>query len=130
MTGILKKAKIGVMPLNEFKKRTIDIARGKYKPRRNEPKIWFHSMKSLANVLSENNQELLRLIIDVKPKSIADLESLTGRKPNNLLRTLRVMEHYGFVALIDSKEKKPGRTPLIPKVLYDTADIELHFGSV
>src|SRR3990167_484063 len=129
MSAHLKKAKIGVMPLNEFKKRTIDIAKGKYKPKRGEPKIWFSSMKSLANVLSEKNQKLLRLIIDETPQSISELEPLTGRKPNNLLRTLRVMEHYGFVLLIESNEKTSGRTPLIPKVLYDTADIELHFGS-
>ena len=125
----LKKAKIGVMPLIEFKKRTLDIAKGKYKPKRGEPKIWFSSMKSLANVLSEKNQTLLRLIIDEKPQSISELEPLTGRKPNNLLRTLRVMEHYGFVSLIENNSKTSGRSPLIPKVLYDTADIELHFGS-
>lgn len=128
MSAHLKKAKIGVMSLTAFKKRTIDIARGHYKSKPGEPKIWFHSMKSLANVLSEQNQTLLRLIINEKPQSISDLEPLTGRKPNNLLRTLRVMEHYGLVALIESKEKTRGRTPLIPKVLYDTADIELHFG--
>lgn len=128
MSAHLKKAKIGVMSLTAFKKRTIDIARGRYKAKPDEPKIWFHSMKSLANVLSEQNQTLLRLIINEKPQSISDLEPLTGRKPNNLLRTLRVMEHYGLVVLVESKEKTRGRAPLIPKVLYDTADIELHFG--
>ena len=117
------------MPLNEFKKRTIDIARGKHKVKRSEPNIWFSSIKSLASVLSERNQELLRLIINEKPQSISELEPLTGRKPNNLLRTLRTMEHYGFITLIESREKKSGRAPLIPKALYDTADIELHFGS-
>ena len=128
MSAHLKKAKIGVMPLAAFKKRTMDIARGRYKPKQGEPRIWFHSMKSLANVLSEQNQALLRLIINEKPQSISDLEPLTGRKPNNLLCTLRVMEHYGFVLLVESKEKTRGRAPLIPKVLYNTADIELHFG--
>jgi predicted transcriptional regulator len=128
MSARLKKAKIGVMPLAAFKKRTLDIARGHYRPKQNEPKIWFHSMRSLANVLSEQNQALLSLIINAKPQSISDLEPLTGRKPNNLLRTLRVMENYGFVALTESKVKARGRAPLIPKVLYDTADIELHFG--
>src|SRR3990167_9692884 len=129
MSTHLKKAKVGVMSLNEFKKRTIEIAKGKYKPKRGEPKIWFSSMKSLANVLSEQNQALLRLIIDEKPQSISELEPLTGRKPNNLLRTLRAMEHYGLVALEESKKKNSGRTPLIPKVLYEVADIELYFSA-
>jgi len=125
----LKKVKIGIMPLEDFKKRTITIAKGKYKPKRGEPKIWFNSMKSLANVLSEENQELLRLIVDVQPQSISELEPLTGRKANNLLRTLRTMENYGFVKLLKSNKSGKGRKPLIPKVVYDIADIEINFCS-
>lgn len=73
------------MPLKEYKKRTLTIANGEYKPHKAEPKIWFPSLKSFANVLSERNQELLRLIVDLEPKSISELEAPTGRKPNNLL---------------------------------------------
>lgn len=57
-----KVVKVGIMPLDEFKKRSIAIAKGKYKPKKDEPKIWFRSMKSLAHVLSEENQDLLKLI--------------------------------------------------------------------
>ncbi len=125
----LKKAKIGIMPLIDFKERTLAIARGEYQSKRAEPKIWFNSIKSLANVLSEQNQALLRLIIDVKPHSISELAPLTGRKANNLLRTLRTMERYGFVKLIEGAPGNKGRTPLIPKVIYDTADIEIDFST-
>ncbi len=83
-------------------------------------------MKSLANVLSEENQELLKLIIDTHPQSIKELESVTGRRANNLLRTLRMMENYGFVKLIEGQRGK-GRPPLIPKVMYGMADIEISF---
>lgn len=127
MNKRLRKIKIGIMSFQDFQKYTISIAKGKYKRQSSDPTIWFHSMKSLANVLSEDNQKLLRLIIDEKPQSISDLELLTGRKANNILRTLRTMEQYGFVELIPSQKKTRGRTPLIPKVLYDTADIELRF---
>lgn len=123
------KVKVGVMPLTEFKKRTIAIAKGEYKPKKTEPKIWFNSMRSLANVLSEENQELLKLIIDTHPQSIKELESVTGRKANNLLRTLRMMENYGFVKLVEGPRGK-GRAPLIPRVMYDMADIEINFSSV
>jgi predicted transcriptional regulator len=123
----LKKAKIGIMPLEDFQKRTIAIAKGEYQPKRGEPKIWFKSMKSLANVLSEENQTLLRLIINEEPQSVAELEPLTGRKANNLLRTLRTMENYGFVKLIKGKVSNRGRAPLIPKVVYDMADVEINF---
>lgn len=120
--------KVGVMPFEQFKNRTIAIAKGKYKPHKNEPKIWFRSMKSLAHVLSEDNQHLLKLIVETRPKSIAELEGITGRKANNLLRTLRMMENYGFVRLREGKAGK-GRAPLVPEVIYSAAEIELDFAS-
>jgi predicted transcriptional regulator len=127
MKSNLKKITIGVMSLEAYKKRTIAIAKGEYKPKKDEPKVWFTSMKSMAHVLSEENQHLLKLIIERKPQSISDLEPLTGRKANNILRTLRTMEHYGFVSFEERKTNNSGRNPLIPKVIYDTADVKLDF---
>lgn len=123
-----KVARVGIMSLEDFKKRTIAIAKGEYKPKKDEPKIWFNSIKSLANVLSEENQELLRLIVETHPQSIKELENVTGRKANNLLRTLRTMERYGFVKLKEGKSGK-GRTPLIPEVMYSSAEIEVCLAS-
>jgi predicted transcriptional regulator len=122
-----KIAIVGVMSLNDFKKHTIAIAKGEYKPQKDDPKIWFNSIKSLANVLSEENRHLLRLIIDQKPQSVSELEPLTGRKANNLLRTLHTMEHYGFVTLKKSTERHQGRAPLVPQAIYNTVDIKLNF---
>ncbi len=118
--------KVGIMPLEQFKKRTIAIARGDYKPKKNEPKIWFRSMRSLAHVLSEENQELLKLIVDKQPQSIKELEGVTGRTANNLLRTLRMLENYGFVKLREGVGGR-GRAPLIPNVVYSAAEIEVDF---
>ena len=53
------------------------IAKGEYKPRRGEPKVWFTSMKSLAEVLSDKNRALLNVIADSKPDSLQDLAKLT-----------------------------------------------------
>lgn len=64
------------------------IAKGEYKPSRNEPKIWFTSMKSLSEVLSDENRALLNVIRDKQPDSITSLATLTGRKTSNLSRTL------------------------------------------
>lgn len=115
------------MPLDQFKKRTIDIAKGKYVPDKNEPKIWFRSIKSLAHVLSEENQGLLKLIVETKPKSIQELEAITGRSANNLLRTLRTMESYGFVRLNEGEHRGRGRAPLVPEVIYSGAEVEVEF---
>lgn len=122
-----KILRIGIMSYENFQKYTIAIAKGEYKRKPNEPKLWFTSLQSLANVLSEENQKLLRLITDEHPQSISELESLTGRNANNILRTLRTMENYGLVELLESKEKKRGRPSLIPRVLFNTTDIQIHF---
>lgn len=90
-------------------------------------------MKSLANVLSEENRHLLKLIIENKPKSVSDLEALTGykRKANNILRTLRTMEQYGLVKLEESPNRvRRGRAPLMPKALYDEFDVEISLQQV
>lgn len=66
---------------------------------RAKPSVWFPSMATMAAVLSEDNQALLRLIRDRQPKSLTALAELTGRQVPNLSRSLRMMEGYGLVKL-------------------------------
>ncbi len=104
----MKRVKIGVMPADKFHQRMIDIAAGRITPKRGEPKIWFYSMKSLAEVLSDSNRALLKLIADEEPQTIKELADLSGRRPSNLGRTLKTFESYGFVSMErNAKEKKP-----------------------
>jgi predicted transcriptional regulator len=77
----------------------LSIARGDCKPKSTDPKIWFTSMRSLAEVLSDDNRALLKVIQDSKPESISSLADITGRKPGNLSRTLKTMSNYGFVEM-------------------------------
>jgi len=72
-----KTIKIGVISRENYKKRTIAIARGEYKPKRGEPKVWFES-----------------------PESLKELEVISGRKRSNLSRTLKTMSRYGIVGLV------------------------------
>lgn len=125
MNAKLNVINIGVMSLQNIKERTIKIAKGQYKPSKDEPKIWFTSMKSLASVLSEDNQQLLKLIVEKHPQSVNELGSLTGRKSNNLLRTLRTMENYGLVKLLEGKQGK-GKKALVPHVIYNKAAITIN----
>ncbi|MDP2380289.1 MAG: hypothetical protein Q8M35_07370, partial [Pseudohongiella sp.] len=53
---------IGIMSQEKIHERMLAIAKGKYKPKPGEPKIWFTSMKSLAKVLSDENRALLKTI--------------------------------------------------------------------
>jgi predicted transcriptional regulator len=95
----MKKLVIGIMPQDQIRKRIYAIAKGEYKPKPSEPKIWFTSMKSLAEVLSDDNRALLHVIKTAQPESITSLSKITGRKPGNLSRTLKTMSQYGIVEM-------------------------------
>ena len=95
----MKPIIIGVMPQAQIRARMIAIAKGEYKPKSGEPKIWFTSMKSVAEVLSDENRALLKVIRETRPDSMAVLARSTGRQPSNLSRTLKTMSRYGLVEL-------------------------------
>jgi len=96
--------KVGIMSKDEYRQRTIAIAKGVYTTKHNEPKVWFESIQSMAQVLSSENQDLLKVILERKPASLKELEEMTGRKSSNLSRTLKLMANYGIIAL--DKDKK------------------------
>jgi len=104
----MKRIKIGIMSTKDVHKRMIDIAAGRYVPKQSEPKVWFSSMKSLSEVLSDNNRQLLKTIADSEPETIQELAEMTGRQASNLGRTLKTFERYGFVKMVKhSRSKRP-----------------------
>ncbi len=111
--------RVGIASYEQQKARLMAIARGEHKPTAGEPKIWFSSMESLAQVLSSKNQLLLEIIAVSKPASIGDLEQLTGRRSSNLSRSLKTLERYGLVSL-----HKKGKV-VVPRSVYDRVEIDL-----
>ncbi|OBS08231.1 HVO_A0114 family putative DNA-binding protein [Acidihalobacter prosperus] len=95
----MKQIVIGIMPQEQIRERMLAIARGEYKPKPSEPKVWFTSMRSLAEVLSDDNRALLKVIMETKPESISALAEATGRKQGNLSRTLKTLSNYGIVEM-------------------------------
>jgi predicted transcriptional regulator len=86
----MKVITIGIMPQDKVRARAIAIARGQYKPKPSDPKIWFPSMKSLAETLSDKNMELIKIIAEQKPDSIAALSQKTGRANSATTTALKV----------------------------------------
>ena len=121
-----KVVKVGIISRDDYRKRTIAIAKGEHKPGKNEPKVWFESLSSMAQVLSSDNQNLLKLIIENQPRSLVELENISSRKKSNLSRTLKTLERYGIVSL----SKVEGK--LVPKVEATDFEVQfgLHFGGV
>jgi predicted transcriptional regulator len=95
----MKPLNIGILPQEEIRKRIPAVAMGEQKPKATEPRIWFTSMRSLTEVLSDENRALLKVIRDAQPHSISSLAHMTGRNPGNLSRTLKTMSNYGFVEM-------------------------------
>jgi predicted transcriptional regulator len=118
----MKTLKVGIASLEQYKKRTMAIARGEYIPTRNEPKVWFQSLETMAQVLSDRNRALLAVIVKTQPQSLAELAEKTGRARSNLSRTLKTMERYGLVHF----EEGPGRQ-IMPRVNYSGVELEMTF---
>jgi predicted transcriptional regulator len=118
----MKTLKIGISSYEDMKARTMAIARGNLKPKPGDPKVWFTSTESFAKVLSNKNRALLATIAATHPVSLQELAERTGRKPSNLSRTLKTMEHYGFVRL-----HRGERGRVRPEVPYQSISLELPF---
>ena len=116
----MKTLRVGIASYEEMKARTLAIARGERKPKKNEPTVWFTSVESFAKVMSARNQQLLTLIAREKPGSLTELEAISGRAKSNLSRTLKTMERYGLIEL-----SRGERGRLVPRVPYDRVELDM-----
>ncbi len=112
--------KVGIAGYDEMKARTMRIAKGEEKPAPNDPKVWFTSTESFAQILSSGNRELLRVIDEQSPGSLEELSRITGRSKPSLSRTLKTMANYGLVRMDPGEGQK-----VVPKVLHDRVALEL-----
>ena len=127
MSTNAKILRIGIASREEMKARTVAIARGELRPGPTDPKVWFTSLESLAQVLSSKNKLLLEIIRRVRPASLKELAELSGRREGNLSRTLHTMARYRLVTLNRSE-----RGTIVPSVPYDRVlcDFELNAARV
>ena len=112
--------KVGIAEPEEMKARTMRIARGEEKPAAGDPKVWFTSTESFAQLLSTGNRKLLRVIDEQAPGSLEELSRMTGRTKPSLSRTLKKMASYGLIRMDAGEGQK-----VVPKVLHDRVELEL-----
>jgi predicted transcriptional regulator len=68
----------------------------------------FESADAVLRVLTPENRDLLRLIRDEHPESVAALARLSKRAESNLLRTLAKLEAIGLIEMkVVGRRKKP-----------------------
>jgi predicted transcriptional regulator len=113
----MKVLRIGIASADEFKARTIAVARGQWKVKAGEPKLWFSSAQSIGKLIDQN-WTLLQEIRRRPPGSMTELAVRTGRSLSNLSRTLKSLELRGLVSIEggDGLSKRP-------VVLYDRIEV-------
>ena len=58
----MKIIKVGIASQEEIRERMLAIAKGEFKPKLSDPRIWFTSMRSLSQAVSDENRALLDVI--------------------------------------------------------------------
>jgi predicted transcriptional regulator len=74
-------------------------ARGERPAPANAGKPTFNSVAAVVRLLTPENRQLLAIIRDRKPRSVAELVQMSGRAQPNLTRTLAKLEAAGFIKM-------------------------------
>lgn len=75
------------------------VARGERPAPTDAARPSFNSIEALVRLLTPQNRQLLGVIRDRKPGSVAELVQMTGRAQPNLTRTLAKLEAAGFITM-------------------------------
>ncbi|MEA3035065.1 MAG: hypothetical protein QOH04_824 [Sphingomonadales bacterium] len=77
------------------------------------------SIDVLARLLTPENRNLLRMIKEQRPESIAALEKLSGRKGPNLIRSLNKLEAVGLLLITKEKGRRVPRSTVKKKLVVE-----------
>ena len=88
------------------------VARGERAAPADAGRPSFNSVDALVRLLTPENRQLLALIRDRKPGSVAELVQMTGRAQPNLTRTLAKLEAAGFIRMKSVGRRKAPSTAI------------------
>lgn len=94
------------------------VARGERPAPADAAKPRFNSVDALVRLLTPENRQLLALIRDRKPGSVAELVQMTGRAQPNLTRTLAKLEAAGFIKM-KSVGRRKAPSAAIKKIVVE-----------
>lgn len=85
------------------------VVRGERPAPADAAKPSFDSVDVVVRLLTPENRQLLALIRDRKPQSVAELVEMSGRAQPNLTRTLAKLEAAGFITMkaVGGRRKAP-----------------------
>ena len=107
-----------IQSLTSLEREMRAVARGEKRVAADVAKPSFNSTEALVRLLTPQNRQLLAIIRDRKPASVAALVQMTGRAQPNLTRTLAKLEAAGFIAMkVIGRSKTP--STIIMKIVVE-----------
>jgi predicted transcriptional regulator len=91
--------KYKVQNLRSLREEMKAVVRGERPPPADAGKPSFNSVDAVVRLLTPENRQLLAIIRDRKPQSVAELVEMSGRAQPNLTRTLAKMASAGFITM-------------------------------
>ena len=91
--------KYKVQNLRSLREEMKAVARGERPAPADAAKPTFNSVDAVVRLLTPENRQLLAIIRDRKPQSVAELVEMSGRAQPNLTRTLAKMASAGFITM-------------------------------
>ncbi len=91
--------KYKVQTLRSLREEMKAVVRGERPAPADAAEPTFNSVDAVVRLLTPENRQLLAIIRDRKPQSVAELVEMSGRAQPNLTRTLAKMESAGFITM-------------------------------
>ena len=78
------------------------------------------TLDAFSRLLSRRNVELLKLIKEAQPQSVAELARLSGRPKASLMLTLRRLNNFGIIEFDETDGRRK-----VPRVACDRLRLEI-----
>ena len=111
--------KYKVQSLRSLRDEMKTVARGERPAPADAAKASFNSVEAVVRLLTPENRELLAIIRDRKPQSVAELVQMSGRAQPNLTRTLAKMEAAGFIRMTAISRRRKAPSVTIKKIVVE-----------
>ena len=110
--------KYKVQNLRSLRNEMKAVARGERPAPTDAAKPSFNSVDAVVRLLTPENRELLAIIRDRKPQSVAELVEMSGRAQPNLTRTLAKLESAGIITM-KTVGRRRAPTVTVKKILVE-----------
>jgi predicted transcriptional regulator len=94
------------------------VARGERPAPADSDRPSFNSVEAVVRLLTPENRQLLAIIRDRRPQSVAALAEMTGRSQPNLTRTLAKLEAAGLITM-QAHGRRKAPAPAVRKIIVE-----------